>query len=501
MLNAMRGRWITGLLVFGVGGVFVFFLGLQGPMRGSSTHTLVTVGSQSFGTREYERARARRTADLQHRLGAQFDARKLSDTLDQLAARDLVERALLAQEAEALGLTATKQEIQALVLADPSFRDKEGHFDEKAFHGFAQYEYGSENAFIDDERMGLLATKMIRLLNTQPRVSEGEARDAVRRRLESVRIAFVKLGDEPPDPKAVSDADVKEALEKRAPEIKALYDDRSAEFNTEEAVRVRHILFALPADADEAAKKAALQKAKDALAKIRAGADFAKLAETLSDDAGSKKKGGELGFIERGQMVPPFEKVAFALKPGEVSDPVLTRFGYHLIQVEEHRPAKHQPFDEVREQLARDLLAREVVEHKAEAVAEKLSAAVRAGQSLEQAAREQKLTLERSGLLTRRPDGYIPGLGGVPEMMATAFALKPGQSSPRIFEHQGKRALVQVLERKEPDDAQIDAQLETTRAQLLDEKRNVRTDAWVNERRQQLVSAGELSVHLPPSRE
>jgi peptidyl-prolyl cis-trans isomerase D len=498
MLDVLRRgqRWLIWFVVLGIGGVFVFFLGLQGPLQMASGGTVVAVGPYQFGTREFERARARRTADLRERLGEQIDERELADTIDQLVARELVDRALLAMEAEALGLSVTKQEIESFVKADPGFRDESGRFDQKLFEDFADYEYGSQTAFIQEQRLQLLALKLVRVLNSQPRVSEGEVREAVGAQLETVQIAFVALGDEEVDPAAVAAEEVAKAVETRAEELRAAYDARSDEFNKGESIRARHILFSLSSGAPESEEQAALQKARTVLERLKAGEAFAALAGELSEDQGSREAGGDLGFFERGQMVPPFEEAAFALEPGAVSEPVRTPFGIHVIKVEEHRTALHRPFEEVREELARDLLAREVAQRKGAEQAEALSAAVRGGKSLEQAAREMGLTLERSGALTRRPDGYIPGLGSIPEMLATAFALQPGQSSPRVFELDEMRALVQVLDRQPPDPKLLEERLATTRQQILDLKRNQRAEAWVNARREELVSAGALSVNL-----
>ena len=498
MLDVLRRgqRWLIWAVVLGIGGVFVFFLGLQGPLQGTPGGTIVAVGPYQFGIREFERARARRTSDLRERLGDQFDERELSDTIDQLVARELVDRALLAMEAEALGLAVSKGEIEANVLADPGFRNESGRFDLAAFEDFAAYEYGSQNAFIEEQRLNLLALKLLRVLNTQPRVSEGEARAALASQLETVRIAFVALGDEEVATDTIAAEEVAKAIETRAEELRALYDSRSSEFNMGEAVRARHILFSLSSGAPEAEEEAVLAKARQTLERLRAGEDFAALAAELSDDQGSRQAGGDLGFFERGQMVPPFEEAAFSLEPGAISEPVRSPFGIHLIEVEEHRTALSRPFEEVREQLARDLLAAEVAARRGAEQAEELSAAVRGGKSLEEAAREKGLTLERSAALTRRADGYIPGLGSIPEMLATAFALEPGQSSPRVFELDEIRTLVQVLERQPPDTKLLEERLATTRVQLDAARRNARAEAWVNARREALVSAGEVSVDL-----
>src|SRR5262245_49421128 len=101
MLDSLRGgqRWIATVLIGGIALIFVLFLGLQGPLTAGNTASVVSVGPYQFGFREFERARARREAVLQQQLGEQYDARALGDTLDQITARELVDRALLAMEA------------------------------------------------------------------------------------------------------------------------------------------------------------------------------------------------------------------------------------------------------------------------------------------------------------------------------------------------------------------------------------------------------------------
>lgn len=115
-----------------------------------------------------------------------------------------------------------------------------------------------------------------------------------------------------------------------------------------EEIHVRHILFST----EGTTPAAALKEAQDALAQIKAGADFAALARKSSDDPGSKDSGGDLGFVGRGRLVPEFEKAAFALKLNEVSAPVRTSFGYHLIQLVGKRSKTfEQARDDIRKRL------------------------------------------------------------------------------------------------------------------------------------------------------
>jgi parvulin-like peptidyl-prolyl isomerase len=180
--------------------------------------------------------------------------------------------------------------------------------------------------------------------------------------------------------KLVSDADVEQ-----------YYKDHTSDFDE---VRVRHILVSTQPkeEADEEAagkdakdakdkkpaekpkaltKEEARKKAQDLLDRIRKGDDFAKLAKENSDDPGSKDKGGEYDFFGRGKMVPEFDKAAFALKPGEVSDLVETQFGFHIIKVEEKRASADPTADQKVHQQIVDKLKQEKLEARISEISDK----------------------------------------------------------------------------------------------------------------------------------
>jgi peptidyl-prolyl cis-trans isomerase C len=123
--------------------------------------------------------------------------------------------------------------------------------------------------------------------------------------------------------------------------LRKFYDETVKGLKTEQEVRARHILVE-----DEGAAKAALER-------VKKGEDFAKLAVELSKDPGSGKEGGDLGWFEKGRMVPEFAEAAFKLDKGQVSDLVKTQFGFHIIKVEDKRDKKPPEFDAVKDQLKR----------------------------------------------------------------------------------------------------------------------------------------------------
>jgi len=130
-------------------------------------------------------------------------------------------------------------------------------------------------------------------------------------------------------------------------ESRKFYDQNSDKFKRGETVRASHILCGVDAKATAEEKKKAREKAEKLRKELAGGADFATLAKENST-CPSSKQGGDLGYFGKGQMVPPFEKAAFALKPGEISDVVETQFGYHIIKLTEKKGAETVPFTDAR---------------------------------------------------------------------------------------------------------------------------------------------------------
>jgi peptidyl-prolyl cis-trans isomerase C len=134
-------------------------------------------------------------------------------------------------------------------------------------------------------------------------------------------------------------------------QVQDFYQKNPNRFQQGERVRASHILIGFPANADDAAKQQARTRAADVLKQVKAGGDFAALAKQHSTDPGSATQGGDLGYFQQGQMVPPFDKAAFSMKPGETSDLVETDFGVHIIRVVDRQAARTVPLDEVRPQV------------------------------------------------------------------------------------------------------------------------------------------------------
>jgi len=205
---------------------------------------------------------------------------------------------------------------------------------------------------------------------------------------------------------------------------------------------------------------------EDILARIRKGESFADLAKQFSQDPGSAKKGGDLGFFGRGVMDKAFEKAAFALKVGEVSEPVRSTFGFHLIKLEGVRGGERKPFEQIRAQLAKDL-KRQRAEDQYFSRAEELSNLVFEHEdNLTDAAKELHMTIKNSGLFTRVSG---KGIAANPKVREAAFSddvMLGGKNSEAIELSQDHMVVLHLKEHKEVALRPLDEVREDIRQQL-----------------------------------
>ena len=503
MLKVLRQgqRWIMGFVILVVGGVFVAFVGVGGPLfrrGGAGGDTIVEVDGHRFGSRDLLRVRSQQEAEAKRMLGDSFDPKALSSQLDLMAANALVQGGILAREAERLGLRVGDDEIVEVVKQIPAFKDEQGRFRPEAVKDYIQYEYGTERRFLDAIRQQLLAQKVLRLISETAAVSDAEARDALRRRKQKVELAYVAIdGAKAGTDALVTDEQADALLAKDEPRVKDFYDGHPDRFNAPEKVRARHILVRVPRDASEEQVNAARERAVALRKRVEGGEDFAKVAREASEDPGSKESGGDLGFFQRGQMVKPFEEVAFVMQPGAISDVVKTDFGFHVIEVEEKKPAESRGYDDAKREIAKELIASDAAKQAARERADALAKKVREGQTLEQAARADALTIERTAPIERRPDGFVPGLGAAPAVRKAALQRKPVKpGGDRMIEEGDKLVLVQLLRRIEPSEDEIAKELPAVRERLLEEERRRMESDWLQARHKALADAGRLHVDL-----
>lgn len=230
-------------------------------------------------------------------------------------------------------------------------------------------------------------------------------------------------------------------------DVQRYYQSNQSQFRVEERVEVSHILVR----ADATNKEEKRKKADGVLTRLKGGADFAALARENSDDPGSASKGGNLGYIVRGQTVPEFEKAAFSLEPGKLSELVETTFGFHILKVGKHEQARLRPLEEVSPEI-RGILLQERVQAMLPRQTEEAAAALRKAPNDIQAIAERlkARAVDFGPVATADP---FPQVGSAPELMQEIFILQKdevgrpipvqtGYVIPRVTEllpaHQGE---------------------------------------------------------------
>lgn len=365
----------------------------------------------------------------------------------------LVNRLLLLQEADRRDIEVDKKELQQAIADIPAFQ-RDGQFDMDQYRQVLAYQHLNVKSFERDMREQLLISKVVDAIKEEAEVTDQDIENEFRNRNEKVALAFAKLAPGRFESKVQVTDEALQAYyaehreEFRKPEKLALryvefspekyadgivpdeeairnyYEKHKDRYWVAEQVKASHILFrTTPAlDADALQKKRAL--AEQVLEMARSGKNFAELARTYSDDAGSAIKGGDLGYFTHGTMVADFENVAFALKPGQISDVVETSMGLHIIKCEGRIESRIKSLDDVREELRsnlRDELAWEEVKDKAMMA----YSAHRETGDLEAVAQANGLEIHETGLFGRGE--AIDGLGIDDGMTVAAFALKEGE--------------------------------------------------------------------------
>jgi peptidyl-prolyl cis-trans isomerase D len=494
MLDVLRRgqRWLMPAILVGIGVPFAVYFGAQGA---TGTNTLaegvaIRLGDRTIRVNEVQNHVDVLTRQYQQALGDQFEESSARAFLVSTAASGLMRDALLAHLGEEMGLVVSDDEVRSYIQRQPWALNESGQYDPEQVRRVISDRLNTTTAaFTRSVRDDMLARKAQRLIEASVAVSDGETRDAIRYGQEEVQVLAVRLDGTQPraDLQVPEDAGAK-LIAKDGERVRKAVEERRAELDTPEQVRARHILVALPATPDESALAAAREKLLAAKKRIDAGEDFAALAQELSDDAGTKAAGGDLGFFKRGAMVKEFEDAAFSLEPGALSDPVQTQFGLHLVRVEEKKAASEMPYSEASTHVAQELARIDAAAAVAKTDADAIAADVKAGKSLEEAARERGAQIQRPPAFRRRPDGFIPELGMSPELMNAAFALTPEKPVDGTVYTLGENVyvLIQLIGKKTPTDAEIEAALPAERERVLGERRAAVEQAWLEGERRRL---------------
>jgi len=357
-------------------------------------------------------------------------------------------------------------------------------WDQATYKRIIQGNYGvsvaewEENLRTEESATQIRSALMLASMPTKAQLRDRFNIDRTRSRFTTLRIdrsAFEKEGSEPSDEAVKAWA----ADAANAATIKKSYEEQKSRFDRPKQVKASHILAKFKKD-DAAGEAKAKAKITEAKSKLAGGADFAAMAKEYSDD-GSASKGGDLGLFGPGRMVKAFEEAAFALKAGETSDVVTSRFGYHLIKVVEIQEATTSSLEGASEELAKELLQKQQVDKLAKAHAKLILTLITTGSSLKSlfaegdegdelrrdAEYENKLGLKTgdSGWVTAK-QRHINGMGLVAGLASELLKLEKEGPCPAIYSTETGFALCSLEERETPDEEAFAEESEQFRSYL-----------------------------------
>jgi peptidyl-prolyl cis-trans isomerase D len=275
-------------------------------------------------------------------------------------------------------------------------------------------------------------------------------------------------------------------------DLVAYYDQHRDQYRTPEQVKVSHILIKTPlpgpdGKVDEKGVTEAQHRAEDLLKQLKGGANFEELAKKYSEDPGSAKEGGSLGFIGRGRTVPEFEKAAFSLPKGQISDLVKSSYGFHIIRVDDKQEAHMKTLDEVKddiEPILKQQKAQQIAQKQAEALLSRAKS-----QGLDAAAAGDKVPVITSDYFGRKD--MLPGLGPATQFMDAVFSAT--EKSPPDMAASSQGFVVYQLLGIKPAATPT---FEEIRSKVEDEFKNERSNALLTQKTQELSDRAKAEHDL-----
>jgi peptidyl-prolyl cis-trans isomerase D len=426
--------------------------------------------------------------------------------LPQQVLERMVNTELLAQAAEQRGLRASDEELLKMLQRSPDFQ-KDGQFDYATYQTVLRdYLRQTPADYEESMRKRLTAQKMMELVQSGAVISDDEVRTRFEKEGNQARIVFARFlptmyADKVPAPTAADLTAFKQSHEK---EIKEYYENNRFVYQQPERIRARQILLQVPANATPEQKAQVLARAQGLAKELEGGKDFAEVARASSEDTGSKAKGGDLGWVERTSWEPELANAAFALEAGKVTQPVETKYGIHLVKVEEKRPAQDKKLEEVQDEIATRLYKQDKARQVAQAEAQKALAEVKGGKALTAMFPPEK---EGQPALLRfetetRPEAVqtdvfnaasttVPHLGPAPDLLTAIFAAKGPSALDQAYPVGEGFVVAQVTERQLPDDTNFAAKKEELRKQALQAKQYEVADSFLK----QLKKSGKVETN------
>jgi peptidyl-prolyl cis-trans isomerase D len=430
MMKAMRKltKQILWIVIAAFVGTIIFAWGMEFSSRDQKRGVLATINGQDLPLTTFQAYydQALQNAEkTQGRVDNETAYRIREQVWDQI-----VSDILFQQEVERRGITVTSGELFEYlkrfppeeIMQNPAFQTPEGEFDyQKYLQALADPRVPWEQVepYV---RSNLSLSKLQQSVVSLVRVTDDEIKQHYVDENEKVRVKYLLVP---------AFQFMQRNLEVTDTEIQEYYAAHQEDFEVDQSANLSYVVF--PKEPSEMDDEATKERLSDIKTEIEEGEDFAELAQEFSDDAGSAKNGGDLGWFGKGKMVAAFDEAAFSLKPGEMSEPVKSDFGWHLIKVFEERKKGKEKEIKASHILLKTRASQETVDQlrlRAEEFLDLVSES-----DLAEAAEAQNLPVSQTGWFFK--EGYIQGVGANPKVDEFAFNNKVGKTSETIETAEG----------------------------------------------------------------
>ncbi|NEZ04226.1 hypothetical protein G4Y73_08695 [Wenzhouxiangella sp. XN201] len=502
MLQAIRDR-VTGIVaifVLGLLAVPFLFFGMESYMGAVPQDAVATVGDAEISTSEFQTSFARYRQQLRAQQGDDYNEIATNQPAQRREHLEgMIDRLLLRQYAEEMGLRVSDREIAQSIRDIPAFQI-DGQFNPDVYRQTLQGAGETPGSFEASLRDDIQTSLLPAALSESVIVTESEVDRMIRLQQQNRQVTLIDVDAEPfLDQVEISEDDIEayyqdnleaftteeqvklayvelrpeemiEEVSLSEEELRQRYEAASQRYLTPESRRASHILIESGNESDD--ENSAQARAEQLRERIEQGESFSELAREHSDDFASADQGGDLGWIEPDDMVEAFEDALYALDaPGDVSEPVQTNFGWHLIRLEEIRPPEGMSFEEARSEILDEYLQRQREDLYFE-LSERMVDLVYADDStLEPLAEELDVPIRETEWFTRA--GTDEGIAANPEVVEAAFSdlvLIDGAVSDPIEIERNHMVAIKVAEHRPSEPRPLEEVAEQIRERLQNER-------------------------------
>jgi len=500
---------ILWLIIFAFVGTIFYSWGMGGSSS-SGGGIIASVNGEKIYQEEYERTFNNIVDFYRQQFRNQFSNEMIKKLdLKNQALEALIQKKILHLEAEKQSIKVSNEEVISHIKNLPAFQNNK-KFDESTYRNFLLSQRLTPGEFEEGQRETLLLDKMEKIFQIHSKASKSEILAEFKDQNDKIKLKYIRFTNDhfksdqkitdqklqgffqsnkakfqiPPQIRVeyikVEPKEYESQIVPRDEDVDDYYQTKIADFKVKKKYQASHILIHIkPSDIEgdtsekekqkQAEEKAKL-KSKELIERINKGADFGEVAKNYSDDPASGPNGGSLGEFPKGTMVSAFEKALENLEPGEVSKPVLTAFGYHIIKLNNVEKERIKPLNEVKDdiiQSLKEIKARQRVKR----IIKRLHKEAQENHNLSKAAENYQLKVNTTDYFSQ-DNHIITEIGAQPQFFNTAFSLEKNKISKPIITPE-VCFLLKVIEEKEayiPDFDEVKEKVENALQESSDEK-------------------------------